>query len=187
MRYYELAREVRENIARGGAEEGVWRGRLGDLAVRVGGALVEMGDLMGALGHLEGIGGDEDGRVGVARTLLWLRVGDVDAARGCVGDGPAGEVVGALCDMANGDYEGALGRWEGLRGMGDEMVGVNMGVCLVYLGRINHVSLFIASGRVLMGQGRRVMEGLVDGGTSRIRCCSTWRPCMSCVPRGIAG
>ncbi len=125
MSYYELAREARVKLgeAKGrhdfsGVE--VWRERLVDLGVRVAGALVEMDDLTGAvehLGTLEG-GGGGGGMVRVRRALLWLHLGDVEAARGCVGEGEAGvegveeRVVEALCDMADGEYEAALGKCE---------------------------------------------------------------------------
>ena len=56
--------------------------------------------------------------VAVRRALLWLHLGDVEAARGCVGGGDAGgervqeRVVEALCDMADGECEAALEKCE---------------------------------------------------------------------------
>ncbi|KAJ8127919.1 hypothetical protein O1611_g5717 [Lasiodiplodia mahajangana] len=58
--------------------------------------------------------------------------------------------------MADGEYEGALEKWRGLReemardGVKDEMVGVNLAVCLLYTGR--------------MPEGRDLLEELVDAG-----------------------
>lgn len=91
----------------------------------------------------------------VARALLWLQMGDVDAARACLraeeggGDGGGNDdddefeetVVAALCDMADGEYEAALAKWRRLREeTTDEMVGVNLAVCLLYVGRMQEVS-----------------------------------------------
>ncbi|KAL2170483.1 hypothetical protein VTG60DRAFT_4864 [Thermothelomyces hinnuleus] len=90
--------------------------------------------------------------------LLWLQLGDVDAARACVGanadgDGVEEKVVSALCDMADGEYEAALEKWRALREqVGDEMVGVNLAVCLLYVGK--------------MQEGRELLEQLVDSGRS---------------------
>jgi hypothetical protein len=151
MSYYDLAREARAALADARARGDhsaaeLWRERLDEVGVRVAGALVEMDDLAGAaelLGSLRDRGGD--GRLGVARALLWLQLGDADAARACVGGlpGKSGRVVDALCAMADGEYPAALGMWTAVRdeeGAGDEMVGVNMAVCLLYVGRMQEVS-----------------------------------------------
>lgn len=131
MGYYELVREAR---AKG------WKGRVGEIGVRVAGALVEMGDWEGAAGCLAGVGEGVEG-VGVMKALVWLQMGDVQAARGCAGEGREGEVVRGLCEMADGEYEKAVGIWEGLKGgEGEEMVGVNMAVCLLYVGKMQEVS-----------------------------------------------
>ncbi|EMR61595.1 putative tetratricopeptide repeat protein 15 protein [Eutypa lata UCREL1] len=172
MSYYELAREARAEVARAvrtrdhSAAE-VWKARLADLGVRVAGALVEMDDLAGAAEHLatldprsEGQDGKGDGRLAMSRALMWLHLGDVEAAKRCIRDGRADEtgqkVVDALADMADGEYEAALQKWKALRtemeesGVRDEMVGVNLAVCLLYVGR--------------MEEGREVLEGLVEDG-----------------------
>jgi hypothetical protein len=58
-----------------------------------------------------------------------------------LGLGVEGRVVAALCDMADGEYEAALGKWVTLREVvDDEMVGVNLAVCLLYVGRMQEVS-----------------------------------------------
>ncbi|KAK4228579.1 hypothetical protein QBC38DRAFT_474726 [Podospora fimiseda] len=156
MSFYELAREARGNLAEAMATHDnsareLWKERLGDLGVRVAGALVEMKDLEGAAEHLKGLRDGE--KMGMSRALLWLHLGDVEAARGCVsGENTVAEkVVLALCDMADADYGSALRKWEGLREeTDDEMVGVNMAVCLLYLGR--------------MQEGRALLEELVSAG-----------------------
>ncbi|KAI1762963.1 hypothetical protein GGR53DRAFT_499511 [Hypoxylon sp. FL1150] len=172
MSYYELAREARAQIARAGkardhsaAER--WKHRLAELGVKVAGALVEMDDLAGAAEHLGTLGCGEqpfkvggDGRLAMSRALLWLHLGDVEAARRCVRDGKGGEtgegIVEALADMADGEYEAALKKWETLRqtmeenDVHDEMVGVNLTVCLLYTGK--------------MAEARDILERLVDTG-----------------------
>ncbi|KAL2138689.1 hypothetical protein VTI28DRAFT_6362 [Corynascus sepedonium] len=181
MSYYELAREARSRLGAARARHDhsaseVWRARLADLGVRVANALVEMDDLAGAAVHLRTLvaagrqgrrqgaeRGNYDGgavMVAVRLALLWLQLGDVDAARACVaadwdgnGDGVEHRVVSALCDMADGEYETALGKWRSLREeVNDEMVGVNLAVCLLYVGK--------------MQEGRSLLEQLVDSGRS---------------------
>lgn len=151
MSYYDLAREARAALAAAG-ESGdhsaaeLWRERLDELGVRVAGALVEMDDLAGAAQLLGSLRDRGDGRLAVAKALLWLHLGDADAARGCARGlpGKGEQVVDALCAMADGEYATALEIWRELReeGTEDEMVGVNMAVCLLYVGRMQEVSLF---------------------------------------------
>ncbi|KAI1214167.1 uncharacterized protein F4807DRAFT_117305 [Annulohypoxylon truncatum] len=174
MSYYELAREARVQAARAaklgeqGREEGrVWRERLSELGVKVAGALIEMDDLAGAAEHLatlgDGDGGSEGrGRLAMSRALLWLHLGDVEAARRCVrvaddeGASTNERILTALADMADGEYRTALEEWQELKstmeenGQHDEMVGVNLAVCLLYTGK--------------MAEARDILEGLVDAG-----------------------
>ncbi|KAH9904098.1 hypothetical protein F4778DRAFT_770613 [Xylariomycetidae sp. FL2044] len=176
MSYYDLAREARAEIARAGKARDhsaleLWKARLAELGIKVAGALVEMDDLGGAAEHLRTLNTSSSGpdsglrtrdseRLAMSRALLWLHLGDVDAARRCVGNGTAGEtgerVIGALADMADGEYETALGKWRALyrdmqeSGIQDEMVGVNLAVCMLYTGN--------------MVEGRDILESLVDSG-----------------------
>ncbi|KAI0204842.1 hypothetical protein F4808DRAFT_456586 [Astrocystis sublimbata] len=173
MSYYELAREARSEVARAGTQHDhsaaeLWKRRLVDLGIRVAGALIEMDDLAGAAAHLaslaeaRGGGAEVDrNRLAVSRALLWLHVGDVDAARRCMSQGASGNemvgrVVDALADMADGEYEAALEKWRALQsemaenGVEDEMVGANLAVCLLYIGR--------------MAEGRDLLEGYVTAG-----------------------
>ncbi|KAK0636457.1 hypothetical protein B0T17DRAFT_519184 [Bombardia bombarda] len=162
MSLYDLAREARTRLADATARHDnsareLWKDRLADVGMRVAGALVEMEDLPGAAHHLASLTDRGDGKLVMAKALLWLHLGDVDAARECVeterADETAERVVAALCDMADGEYEAALAQWGELRGQSDdEMVGVNMAVCLLYVGR--------------MQEGRALLESLVDKGQS---------------------
>ncbi|KAJ2967152.1 hypothetical protein NUW58_g10509 [Xylaria curta] len=68
----------------------------------------------------------------------------------------AERVIDALANMADGEYEVAVGKWRALRDemreneVEDEMVGVNLAVCSLYTGR--------------MHEGRELLEELVDAG-----------------------
>ncbi len=79
----------------------IWKDRLDDLGGRVADALIEMGDLQGAARYLESwragmmIGkvsedGDreaqkmKEGKIKRRLTLLYLRIGKVEAARECI-------------------------------------------------------------------------------------------------------
>lgn len=155
MSYYALAAEARSQIARAGKAHDhsaieLWKRRLAELGVKVAGALIEMDDLGGAADHLISLNGQaQDAKLAMSKALLWLHLGDVDAAKHCVQDGKAGDlgekVISALADMADGKYEPALEKWRSLKseidkaGAEDEMVGVNLAVCLLYLGRMEEV------------------------------------------------
>lgn len=149
MSYYDLAREARAQIATAmtnhdNSASEVWKDRLVDLGIKVTGAMVEMDDLSGAAHHLAGLRSRPDGKLNMAKALLWLHLGNSDAARLCVKDGePGDKIVSALCAMADGEYETALATWKELREemAGDEMVAVNLAVCLLYTGRMEEVQL----------------------------------------------
>ncbi|OAA65193.1 Tetratricopeptide-like helical [Niveomyces insectorum RCEF 264] len=175
MSYYELAREARARIGAALARHDhaaseLWKGRLAELGLKVAGALIEMDDMAGAAAHLASMsaaatGGDSSTRTETAKALLWLHLGDVEAARAAIhaayvgrggfrGDDLAPRVVAALCDMADDEYEAALSAWRALRedAPGDEMIGVNLAVCLLYVGKLE--------------EGRALLESLVDAGYS---------------------
>lgn len=150
MSYHDLAREARERITRAAArhdnsESELWKARLQDLGIKVAGALIDMDDLSGAAHQLKTLRNRGDARLELSRALLWLQLGDADGARECashcVDDAVTMEkIILALCDMAESEYEAALGRWQALRAeLDDEMVNVNAAICLLYLGRIVEV------------------------------------------------
>lgn len=149
MSYYELVREVRVRLGEVMGEYDnflweLWRERLEDLGVRVVGVLVEMGDVKGVGEYLRGLKVGDGGKMEMMRVLFWLRLGDVDVVRGCVMNGEGrgvmrGEkVVLVLCDMVDGEYEEVVVKWRELEEEeeGDEMVMVNLVVCLFYVGRM---------------------------------------------------
>ncbi|KFY05672.1 hypothetical protein V492_08369, partial [Pseudogymnoascus sp. VKM F-4246] len=87
--------------------------------------------------------------------LLWLRLGDVEAARGCVGGREEADgVVLALGEMADGKYEDAATIWEQLaeRDGGNEMYAQNLAVCMLYSGQID--------------EAKDMLEDLLDKGKS---------------------
>ncbi|KAK2608599.1 hypothetical protein QQS21_002825 [Conoideocrella luteorostrata] len=164
MSYHDLAREARHQVGKAAAlhdnsASELWKARLHELGVKVAGALIDMDDLSGAAHHLNSLRDKGDGKIALSKALLWLHIGDAEKARGCASHCTKDAVeterlILALCDMAHGDYEAALKSWQNLQEdlVGDEMVGVNTAVCLLYLGR--------------MQEGRQILEDLVQSGFS---------------------
>ncbi len=111
-------------------------------------------DLPGAAHHLGTPKERADGSSRWRKHSLWLHLGDVEAARRSLDPGAStAKVVEALCDMAEGEYGSALIRWRELRETsGSEMIGVNMAVCLLYVGK--------------MQEGKEILETMVDSGLS---------------------
>lgn len=153
MGYYDLAREARIEVAKcTGKEKELWRGRLEDLGVRVGNALVEMGDLEGAARHLEslqlGRSSTAEGEILRERiALLFLRIGDVAAAKRSIAEGESGstmDLLQPLLSMAEGRYEDAVHGWKALREAPSTLsrgtVTQNLAVCLLYTGKLHEVS-----------------------------------------------
>ena len=159
MGYYELAREARGEVLRcRGSAKDMWKDRLKDLGLRVGNALIEMGDFEGATRHLDGLRGtmenEDDNRTLLMQlSLLYLRIGDVSAARRCFlrfGEEERTNyeeyrMMSALCSMSDGKYEEAAREWKRMRDAkvcrGTEMVTQNLAVCLLYNGRLSEVSI----------------------------------------------
>ncbi|KAF4464159.1 hypothetical protein FALBO_9008 [Fusarium albosuccineum] len=163
MSYHDLAREARDRITKAAAQHDnsareVWKARLHDLGIQVAGALIELEDLTGAAHHLSTLRDRGDGKIALSKALMWLHLGDATSARDCAqqaagSDENTEKLITALCDMADAEYDSALEMWRELKEtMDDEMVGVNMAVCLLYLGKIQ--------------EGRGILEGLVDSGLS---------------------
>jgi hypothetical protein len=114
-----------------------------------------MNDLVGAAHHLSTLKDRSDGKLALAKALVWLQVGDTEAAMRCVRVGADADrtdkIVAALCDMASAAYGPALAKWTELsETMEDEMMAVNAAICHLYLGRI--------------GEGRDMLEKMVGEG-----------------------
>ncbi|KAL5399581.1 hypothetical protein PMIN06_010030 [Paraphaeosphaeria minitans] len=151
MGYYELARACREAFSKAedDAERELWRVRLRDCGVRVANVLVEMGDLEGAGRHLAGLdAGSEEGQdVRLMETLVWLRLGDIAAARRCLTSASSSSptpdalldgTLHALLHLADGSLAAAVSAFSALHTTfpSDAMVAQNLAVCLLYTGRI---------------------------------------------------
>ncbi|KAI8937116.1 hypothetical protein NX059_006330 [Plenodomus lindquistii] len=154
MGYYELARECRESIlkATSESEKSLWRSRLRDCGIRVANVLVEMGDLEGAGRHLGTLASTDDTadttkarEILLMETLVWLRVGDIQAARRCLSHATAQSpdelidgTLHALMQLADSDYEAAASSFQALHEKipEDAMVAQNLAVCLLYTGHI---------------------------------------------------
>ncbi|KAH7345919.1 hypothetical protein BKA66DRAFT_517143 [Pyrenochaeta sp. MPI-SDFR-AT-0127] len=154
MGYYELARECRERIVKAPLEDEkkIWRFRLRDCGIRVANVLVEMGDLEGAGRHLGTLCTSADTsdtaearEILLMETLVWLRVGDIQAARRCLAratntatDELVDGTLHALIHLADSDYEAAGQSFRTLHEQfpEDAMVAQNLAVCLLYTGRI---------------------------------------------------
>ncbi|KAI9870318.1 MAG: hypothetical protein M1830_004381 [Pleopsidium flavum] len=169
MGYYELAREARMQVRRGtGEDKRMWKVRLEDLGIRVGNALVEMGDLKGAARHLQTLRGhesgtEEDRSMHSRLALLYLRLGDVAAAKEHAEQShenlagtTTSSILPPLLSMAEGQYDAAVTEWTELRTTCSEqdnaMITQNLAVCLLYTGRLN--------------EARKLLESLVEEGHS---------------------
>jgi len=163
MGYYELARECREQISVPGSsaeDKTAWRIRLRDTGIRVANVLIEMGELEGAGRHLETLsstpntGNSPEAReVLVMEALVWLRVGDVAAARSCLRAATAAKedeladgTLAALLHVANGEYTAAVAAFSALHSTfpDDAMVVQNLAVSLLYTGRISEAKKMLA-------------------------------------------
>lgn len=146
----------------------IWDHRLAELGIRVASALIEMEDLEGATRFLASLTPSPSSQpaspfstshLSIQKALLWLCIGDVEAARSCVRSASSGsesgndeqtisneqKVILALANMADSDFEKAVDGWrdlidtdtaeEGEKAMWRQ----NLGVCYLYLGRMDEV------------------------------------------------
>ena len=136
--YYDLAREARAELKKvpSSEEKQTWKERLKALALYVANALIEMGDPEAAVRHLESlrprIGKDEvlEGRL----ALLYINVGNVDAARQCLSDTSASDLR-PLLSMADGSYTDAVAQWK--TSPSSDLATQNLAVCLFYTGKVD--------------------------------------------------
>ena len=156
--YYNLAQDARAEIAKvSGEDKTMWRERLKELGIVVGNALVEMGNLEGAVRHLESLrvkGHEEDQIVTSRLALLYLRLGDMTAVRRYIfsrgHDGSetlSNKLLLPLLSMAEGRYEDAVQGWRALLdsspGENNAMITQNLAVCLLYTDKAEEASLMI--------------------------------------------
>ncbi|KAF2178817.1 hypothetical protein K469DRAFT_731420 [Zopfia rhizophila CBS 207.26] len=163
MGYYELARECREDIVKAESEEdkSLWKARLRECGIRVANVLVEMGELEGAGRHLGTLTSSKDSNADsqesrdiiIMEALVWLRVGDVRAARRCLSaastlspDDKLDGAINALFAMADSDHVSAVSRWKDLheKHPDDAMITQNLAVSLLYIGRISDARKLLA-------------------------------------------
>lgn len=152
MGYYDLARDARSAILKlkadetsndtdqSGEEKAMWEARLRDLGLRVASQLVEMEDLEGAARHLASLSGEgATEELSLQKALLWLKIGDLEAARRCAGEDNG--LIQALGNMADGKYEDAVKAWEDLceEDETNALYKQNLAVCLLYAGQLDEV------------------------------------------------
>ncbi|KAL8914940.1 MAG: hypothetical protein Q9171_000567 [Xanthocarpia ochracea] len=166
--YYDLAAYARRRI-RGTGDSDVkimWEGRLRDLGLRIGNGLVEMGDLEAGRRHFETLieavtNAEEKTVLSSWVVMLCLRMGDLKEARVWISTGdndqeadeasvsesprsakrPKSDVLKALLNMAEGDYDTAVTEWRSLlNGPHDVLAKQNLAVCLLYAGHLSETS-----------------------------------------------
>ena len=155
MGFYELAREARLTLTSlkkssplDEKEIAIWEERLAELGIRVASALIEMEDLEGAARFLSTLSPSSP-RLNVQKSLLFLCLGDIDAARTCVEKEEEGEgrVIMALAGMADGEYQASVAIWNELLASSPStsttseaaLYKQNLAVCFLYLGRMDAV------------------------------------------------
>ncbi|KAL8778545.1 MAG: hypothetical protein Q9213_007374, partial [Squamulea squamosa] len=166
--YYDLAAYARMRIrwTYGLEVKRMWEERLKDLGIRVGNALVEMGDLEAGRRHFESLieaTTDQNKKtvLGGWVAMLCLRMGDIENARTWLstGDdklmadeasgndplrlskGPKNDMLKALLSMAEGDYEAAVAGWRSLSdGHYSVLAKQNLAVCLLYTSQLSETS-----------------------------------------------
>ncbi len=153
--YYDLAKQARAEIKNSSdpKERQLWRERLQDLGIRVANALIELGDLAAAARHLESLrprNGKQYSSLDGRLALLYLNLGDIDAARKFLPQDTPNDITKLLLSMAEGRYSAAVEEWKAVPA--SDMATQNLAVCLFYAGKIDET----------LG----LLEGLVERGRS---------------------
>ncbi|KAK0104890.1 hypothetical protein ONS95_005155 [Cadophora gregata] len=177
--------EVDQKIGEVDREIQLWENRLAELGIRVASALIEMEDLEGATRFLASLtppqstsspSSSSSSHLAIQKALLWLCIGDVEAARSCVIGAASGsendqgristwqKVILALANMADSEFERAVEGWRALIEGDGEVEGgddgvererererekamwrQNLGVCYLYLGRMDEARTLLES------------------------------------------
>lgn len=155
---YEIGLEARREIMKletSAEDRAIWKTRLADLGIRCVNALVEMGDLDAARRSLENLGASASESEGtkLRKALLFLRIGDLDAAERVLGDQNSKEaaLLRPLLSMSDGRYNDAVTEWRALQDDGQQansaLVAQNLAVCLLYAGKLDEVCPWTLSHR----------------------------------------
>lgn len=148
---YELGMEARREVLkqeRDDATRKIWKDRLADLGIRTVNALVEMGDLDAAKRSLESLRepAPESNIMKLRKGLLFLRIGDVDAAERVFSDARDSKeaaLLQPLLSMSDGRYSDAADEWRSLQEDNTRTDGglivQNLAVCLLYTGKLDQV------------------------------------------------
>lgn len=148
---YEIGVEARREIMKAETSEttrALWRERLADLGIRSVNALIEMGDLDAAKRSLEGLGvtESESDTMRLRKALLFLRIGDLEAAARVFGDSQGSKeaaLLQPLLSMSDGRYDDAVTEWRALQEdqsrTDGSLVAQNLAVCLLYTGKLDEV------------------------------------------------
>lgn len=148
---YELGMEARREVMNPETDDAtrkIWRERLADLGIRTVNSLVEMGDLDAAKRSLESLRepGPESDITKLRKGLLFLRIGDIDAAERVFGDAHDSKeaaLLQPLLSMSDGRYGDAAIEWRSLQGDNTRtdggLIAQNLAVCLLYTGKLNEV------------------------------------------------
>lgn len=156
MGYYDLAREARFSLTNLKKLEGekeeeaitLWTERLEDLGIRVASALIEMDDLEGATKHLQSLRLSPNSTLGFQKALLWLFLGDIEAAKGCVSQSSGTEnekIIQAISYISDNEPAASIPIWEDLISSAAESSSAiplyrqNLAVCYLYLGELASV------------------------------------------------
>ncbi|KAJ5211740.1 uncharacterized protein N7498_003386 [Penicillium cinerascens] len=154
---YELGMEARRKVMRPETDDAtrkIWRERLADLGIRTVNALVEMGDLDAAKRSLESLreSGPESDIMKLRKGLLFLRIGDIDAAERVFGDthdSKEAALLQPLLSMSDGRYGDAVTEWRSLQGDNTRtdggLIAQNLAVCLLYTGKLNEARELLES------------------------------------------
>jgi tetratricopeptide (TPR) repeat protein len=153
MGIYELAREARLEYSKADdSQRTLWQVRLSDLSMRTAAALVEMGDLEGAIRHLKDIVIESSAsakRATMALALQYIQCGYIEEAETVLSQfedntDDSKRLIHALSIMANGNFTAACQAWAEIEETSkDPLIRQNHAVCLLYNGQMDKARLLL--------------------------------------------